>query len=403
MKLAYIDLFCGAGGMTTGIHLSGKGRVLACVNHDAEAIKAHEANHPATKHYIEDVRRLVLRELVEQVKEARRGYPEVKIVLHASCDCTHFSKAKGSQPRDAKLRSLPRHLYRYIEALKPDYVSVENVPEFQTWGPLQMRENGLLYPVKEKEGIYYEAWKRRIENMGYSYDFRIFNAVDFGSYSLRTRYFCLFAKGDLKHKWPEPRPELSGKVGDVLDLEDIGTSIFDRSPALCDNTIRRYRVGLEKFIGEGSAYLVNYFSGGGQVTSLNDPAPAVTTVYKSRVVVCQFVDQQYGKSLPKGLDKPNGAVTTNPHNSLVSACVGKEDRSRGKPGDSEEMHLLKAVMRYHGVTDIYSRLFSDNELKRLMGFPEDYQLVGTKTTRRKHLGAAVHVDQAKALCNALAE
>ena len=68
----YVDLFCGAGGTTTGIvqaELDGQGiaEVIACVNHDHKAIQSHWKNHPGVKHFEEDIRTLDLTELTKLV------------------------------------------------------------------------------------------------------------------------------------------------------------------------------------------------------------------------------------------------------------------------------------------------------------------------------------------------
>lgn len=145
IRLLYIDLFCGAGGTSTGVEKANYkerkcAKVIACVNHDANAIASHAANHPEAQHYTEDMRTLDLRPLAEHTAEMRRMYPMAKVVLWASLECTNFSRAKGGQPRDADSRTLAEHLFRYIEALTPDYIQIENVEEFMSWGDLD--ENG---------------------------------------------------------------------------------------------------------------------------------------------------------------------------------------------------------------------------------------------------------------------
>ena len=137
IRLLYIDLFCGAGGTSTGVEKANyKGRkcakVIACVNHDANAIASHAANHPEAQHYTEDMRTLDLHPLAEHTAEMRRMYPMAKVVLWASLECTNFSRAKGGLPRDADSRTLAEHLFRYIEALAPDYIQIENVEEFMS-------------------------------------------------------------------------------------------------------------------------------------------------------------------------------------------------------------------------------------------------------------------------------
>lgn len=103
MKLLYIDLFCGAGGTSTGVENArhdGRqcAKVIGCVNHDANAIASHAANHPDALHFTEDIRTLELSPLTAHIAEMRRQYPDAFVVLWASLECTNFSKAKGGQP-----------------------------------------------------------------------------------------------------------------------------------------------------------------------------------------------------------------------------------------------------------------------------------------------------------------
>lgn len=153
MKLLYIDLFCGAGGTSTGVEnarYEGRqcAKVIGCVNHDANAIASHAANHPDALHFTEDIRMLELSPLTAHIAEMRRQYPDAFVVLWASLECTNFSKAKGGQPRDSDSRTLAEHLFRYIEAINPDYIQIENVEEFMSWGDLD--ENGK--PISKDAG-----------------------------------------------------------------------------------------------------------------------------------------------------------------------------------------------------------------------------------------------------------
>lgn len=141
LQLLYIDLFCGAGGTSTGVELAKHddkqcAKVIACVNHDKNAIASHAANHPDALHFTEDIRTLELAPLTAHLEKYRTMYPDALVVLWASLECTNFSKAKGGQPRDADSRTLAEHLFRYIEAINPDYIQIENVEEFMSWGDL---------------------------------------------------------------------------------------------------------------------------------------------------------------------------------------------------------------------------------------------------------------------------
>lgn len=139
INLLYIDLFCGAGGTSSGVEyarVNGEkcAKVVACVNHDKNAILSHQANHPDALHFTEDIRTLELSPMVEHLQRMKNQYPDAYVVLWASLECTNFSRAKGGQPRDADSRTLAEHLFRYIEALRPDYMQIENVEEFMCWG-----------------------------------------------------------------------------------------------------------------------------------------------------------------------------------------------------------------------------------------------------------------------------
>ena len=90
-ELLYIDLFCGAGGTSTGVErarIDGKkcARVIACVNHDPNAIKSHATNHPNTKHFTEDIRTLDMKPLQTITDKERAKNPGAKVVLWASLD-----------------------------------------------------------------------------------------------------------------------------------------------------------------------------------------------------------------------------------------------------------------------------------------------------------------------------
>ncbi|SPY23715.1 DNA (cytosine-5-)-methyltransferase [Odoribacter splanchnicus] len=132
IQLIYIDLFCGAGGTSTGVetaklHNNPCARVVACVNHDANAIASHAANHPEALHFTEDIRTLELTPLIGHIQKCRLRFRNALVVLWASLECTNFSKAKGGQARDADSRTLAEHLFRYIEAINPDFIQIENV------------------------------------------------------------------------------------------------------------------------------------------------------------------------------------------------------------------------------------------------------------------------------------
>ena len=209
IKLLYIDLFCGAGGTSTGVEraqIDGRkcAKVIACVNHDANAILSHAANHPHTRHFTEDIRTLDLGPMKVHVARERMKHPGAKLVLWASLECTNHSRAKGGMSRDANSRTLADHLFRYIEELRPDYIQIENVVEFMEWGPLIVKESvgpdGAAFcpldikhdrkrrtttvapvwvPAPEHKRIHYRRWVEEVCAHGYRFEHRVLNAADF--------------------------------------------------------------------------------------------------------------------------------------------------------------------------------------------------------------------------------
>ena len=194
IQMIYIDLFCGAGGTSTGIENSrykGKkcAKVIACVNHDANAIASHASNHPSALHFTEDIRTLELTSLIEHLDNCRIRFPNAFVVLWASLECTNFSKAKGGQPRDVDSRTLADHLFRYIEAIRPDYIQIENVEEFMAWG--DMNENGR--PISMDKGRLYRRWVERVQ-----YDYR--PPYRWSEEERHNELFGTFKKGNLLEK-----------------------------------------------------------------------------------------------------------------------------------------------------------------------------------------------------------
>lgn len=340
VDIYYIDLFCGAGGTSTGVELArinchSVAKVIACVNHDKNAIASHMANHPYALHFTEDMRTLCLDPIVNLVKKIRFRNPNAKIVLWASLECTNFSKAKGGQPRDPDSRTLADHLFRYIDEINPDLIQIENVEEFMCWGDLD--ENGK--PVSKDRGRLYLRWVNAVKKYGYKFDHRILNAADFGAYTSRKRFFGQFAKKDMPIVWPEPThckegaTTLFGKlqkwkpVKDVLDLEDEGTSIFKRKKPLSPKTFERVYAGLIRHVAGGKdKWLLKYNSINSQTgkhipPSIEDPCPTISCQGRLGVVQTQFLSKYYSghpesKNIP--ITGPAHTIKCKDNHSLVS-------------------------------------------------------------------------------------
>lgn len=355
-----VDLFCGAGGTSKGFDRAKyKGlnvaEVIACVNHDKQAIRNHSLNFPRCVHFTEDVRNMDFGMLKAVVRYYRRKYPNAKLILWASLECTHFSNAKTGS-RSADSRTLAWILYEYQQKLQPDMIMVENVREFMSWGPLSAKVvkakgeigdhcqltynrkkktlSGVWVPEKRKNGIDYLKWRQTIESRGYRYASRLLNSADFGSFQSRLRYFCVFARPGLPIVFPTPTHDKKGRHGlpkwnpvrKVLDLDEIGVSIFtkeqkqqyglylgdEQSQAQCrakplsPNTHNRIRWYCERgidcfgWIGKGLAIRVEYrYLKAGEIIEDGDEVEMSNTIHDPRDVGSGCKYSRTGSARPR--------------------------------------------------------------------------------------------------------
>lgn len=360
-KIYWIDLFCGAGGTSTGIHLASENtKVIACVNHDKNAILSHKENHPDAEHFTEDIKDFqVVLKLKKLVDELREREPDAIISIWASLECTNFSNAKGGQPRDADSRSLAEHMFMYLENIKPDFFWIENVREFMSWGPLDEK----FKPISKDAGKSFLKWVNQIESFGFKSDKRILNSADFGACQSRKRLFMQFSKPEYSITWPQQtHAKEIGESGlkkwnpvkDALYLDLEGNSIFNRKKPLSENTLKRIYAGLVKFVANGetgftkqynsgndaqrvrsfnepigtvttnnrfavvSTHLNTYYGNGG-LHSIDNPSPTITTKDRIAKIDVDFIDMQFGNGGPASIEKPIGTLTTIPKFNLVKA------------------------------------------------------------------------------------
>lgn len=347
----YIDLFCGAGGTTTGVEkakVNGKkvAKVVWCINHDQLAIESHFANHPDCIHSIEDIRKFKLAPLVYLVKGLREKVPHCIIQLWASLECTNFSKAKGGLPRNADSRTLANDLLRYIKAIKPDCLWIENVEEFMSWGPLD--ENGK--PISKNNGIDYVRWINSIKKLGYDFDHRLLNSADFGAYTSRVRYFAQFVRIGLPIRWPSPTHSKKAEetmfsslqkwkpVKEVLDFSDEGQSIFTPGKIRSEKTFERIYAGLIKYVAGGKEAFIKKYNSNNAKTGINsgadidNPCPVVTTQNRLGVVRVSFLSKYYsGKPEHKNIPVtgPCSTITSFGGPALVSTMFLQKYYSNG--------------------------------------------------------------------------
>ena len=260
-KYLVADLFCGAGGSSTGaqraITKMGGTMELVAVNHWSIAIETHQLNHPNARHYVHDLESADPETLV----------PEGRLdLLMASPECRFFSRARGGKPIHDQGRMNPWAVQRWLTAINIRCVLIENVPEFIRWGPLD--DEGK--PIKKRAGEYFEAWVRALRSLGYDLEWQFINAADYGEATSRKRFFLQARNDGNPIVWPEPTHSQNGEEGlfgklpkwrgakEIIDWNNNGRSLLDdpkyvRNP-LSINTRRRIARGLQKF-GGPLAYL----------------------------------------------------------------------------------------------------------------------------------------------------
>ena len=345
MKSFHIaDLFCGAGGTSSGaieaISALGYRPELTAVNHWPVAIATHTENHPGSRHLCTGLDAVNPRDLFDEGQLN---------LLWASPECTHHSVARGGKPINDQSRATAWCVVRWAEALRPNVILVENVPEFETWGAIGV--NGR--PLKTKRGATFIAWVGALESLGYRVDWRVLCAADYGDPTTRRRLFVQAVRGRRKIVWPEPthapledidllgrrRPWVAAR--EVIDWDIPGTSIFERVRPLSPKTMKRIWAGLEKFglkpfivpqhsnptpkgvdeplgaiVAEGSGPklaepFILTMEHGGNLDSIGRPLRTITTAKGGAMaVVNPFLIPQHSSNEARSIDIPAPTVTT---------------------------------------------------------------------------------------------
>lgn len=318
------DSFAGGGGASSGIELAlGRSPDIA-INHDAQAIAMHQANHPDTRHYTESVWQV-------DPLEACAGKPVA--FAWFSPTCTHFSKAKGTAlgPEAIKQRGLAWVAVRWAHAVQPRVIAVENVEEWKDWGPIHRghtdgcegvnciegcrfgampknrRNSGRIKrhddgcpgvgcidacdigrPIKSRRGETFRAFVCKLEHLGYVVEHRLLKACDYGAPTSRRRLFLVARRDGKAIVWPEPthgpgRSRPFRTAAECIDWSVPAPSIFGRAKPHADKTLARIARGVRKFvIGAARPFIVPLNHGGigrddRRVHSVDEPMRTITS------------------------------------------------------------------------------------------------------------------------------
>lgn len=365
-----VVLFAGMGGGCDGLEEAGF-HVHVAINHDPIAVAVHQKRHPHTRHLRCDVFEADPREVC-----GGRGVR----VLHASPDCTHFSVAKGSKPVSKRRRSLAWVICRWAGTVRPEVITLENVREITTWGPLIAKRDpatgrvlkldgtvavkGERVPVQQQwlipdprhKGRIWRAWLRHLGRLNYNFEHRVLICADYGIPTIRQRLFGVAKADGSAIVWPErthaPRKDakrlgLKPWVGahTIINWSLPVKSIFTRDKALADASLRRVAHGaVRHVVGSATPFIVpiTHTKAGNTARSVADPLCTITTAKggENMVAVPTLVQSGYGErpgQVPRVLDllEPAGTqVAGGSKAALVAAFLAQHSAGThpGQPG-----------------------------------------------------------------------
>lgn len=338
-----IDNFAGGGGTSTGLERAFGRPVDIAINHNAEALAMHAANHPHTRHLCESVWD------VDPIEVT--GNQPVGLVW-LSPDCKHFSKAKGAKPVEKRIRGLAWVALRWIAKTKPRAMILENVEEFKTWGPLIVDADGTSRPDPAKKGKTFDSFIRQIKAHGYRVEWEELRACDYGTPTIRKRFFLvarrdglpIIARPPVTHAAPASKEVKAGKLqpwrtaAECIDWSIPCPSIFERTRPLADATLRRIAKGIMRYVvNSPEPFIVGLAhaerkdgTGGDRAHGLDEPVRTIHAGGGNLALVSPtLVQTGYGEregQAPRALDicKPLGTVVAGASkHALVAAFLAK--------------------------------------------------------------------------------
>jgi DNA (cytosine-5)-methyltransferase 1 len=399
-----IDNFAGGGGTSTGLEQAFKRPVDVAINHDPKALAMHRINHPDTKHYCESVWDI-------DPIEATGNQPVGLVWL--SPDCKHFSKAKGGKPVEKKIRGLAWVALRWAAKTRPRVIMLENVEEFKTWGTLG--KDGR--PCPKGKGRTFKSFVNALNRQGYEVEWRELRACDYGSPTIRKRFFLIARRDGLPIQWPTPthgHPDSiqvqKGKLkpwrtaAECIDWTIECPSIFTRTRPLATATLERIAKGLDRFVlnsGDPFIVKVNHTSSSGEVhfrgQSLKQPIQTITGKNGSGIVapvltecanassqrsmpaneplrticaqvkgghhavIAAHIAKNYSGVIGSDIQEPVHTITAKDHNSLVVSHLSKMKNNCVGQDLSEPMHTMTTINQFAEVRAFLTAFYGNEK------------------------------------------
>lgn len=376
MTATVTDLFCGAGGSSTGAVAAGL-RIVMAANHWQTAIDVHQAHHPDAAHDCADITQV----------DPRR-YPRTDVLL-ASPECTNHSQARGisrkqqdptlwdaPDPSAERSRATMWDVVRFAEQMRYDAIVVENVVEATKW---------VLWP----------AWIAAMQALGYEHRVLSHNSMHHGVPQSRDRIYVVWWRPGLKpdlelelrawcprcdavvtvrqgwkngrtvgryrQQWVwvcttcrttcEPAAE---PAASIIDWELACPRIGDRARPLADATRARILAGLQRYgwapITTSGAGNVHERTPGNRARSIDEPLPVQQTTATTAVATPPGFQVQVAHGGPhtgsrtRGLDEPAFTATGSGGEALVVT-----NRTNAVPRPAEDPLTTICTGGHHGL------------------------------------------------------
>ncbi|MGE3844952.1 MAG: DNA cytosine methyltransferase [Vicinamibacterales bacterium] len=317
-----IDNFAGGGGASLGVEMACWKSPDIAINHSEIALSLHAANHPNTEHIVEDVWNV-------DPRAVTKGRPVA--VAWFSPDCKHFSKAKGGKPVEKKIRGLAWVIIRWAVSVRPAIIALENVEEFQDWGPLN--SDGMPCPLNK--GRTFRLFVQRLRQAGYDVEWRELRACDYGAPTIRKRLFMIARCDGRPIRWPEPThgdpKSLEVAVGalqpwrtaaECIDWSIPCPSIFGRERPLAEKTMARIARGVKRFVIDAQRPFIVNLTHGGRCEDIDEPFKTLTGAHRGeKALVTPFiagVGGRMGQSPERSADVPFQTLTAKADSVVVA-------------------------------------------------------------------------------------
>ncbi len=349
-KLKAADLFAGAGGTSKGAEQGGATLVFA-LNHWEVAVKTHAHNFPNARH------------VNSRLDACSPSECDAIDILFASPECTHHSRARGGRPTTDQQRAGAWDVMKWVEHHRPSFVVIENVREFEDWGPVG--NDGI--PLRKFKGRFFQAWVMAIQSAGYRVEWNVLNAADHGAATSRDRLFVICRKGNRSPVFPEPthgkptnwkQRTLAGmgllpwrSAAEIIDWSIECPSVFARKHPLRDKTLARIEAGVDRFVGPFVAKWDNHSSSDAScVRGLDQPLATLVTKANQGLAVPLVASTHFGGQYFPADDRPcptirckNGALLAVP---FLSAFHNGHDGSRRNYDINAQIPVIDTQNRY---------------------------------------------------------